>query len=83
MFKLDWIFVKPQALTSPYVRTSLTFSRRNFGRTLKELNHSIDDRISDHDPLIVDLPLNEPANNDRRRIASLGLERVISASVLI
>ena len=28
-----------------------------YGRTLKALNHSIPDRISDHNPITVDLPL--------------------------
>jgi hypothetical protein len=59
-FKLDWIFVKPPVLTSPYGEGSYVFAP-HFGRTLKELNESIEDRISDHDPLIVDLPLSEPS----------------------
>jgi hypothetical protein len=32
--------------------------RAAFGRTLKTLNYALKDRISDHNPLIVDLPLN-------------------------
>jgi hypothetical protein len=32
----------------------------HFGRTLKELNYGIPDRISDHSPITLDLPLNEP-----------------------
>ena len=58
-FKLDWIFVKPPALMSPYDRDQPYIFAPHFGRTLKELNHSIEDRISDHDPMIVDLPLGE------------------------
>lgn len=69
-FKLDWIFVKPPALTSrqkdddddddrPYVLAP------HFARTLKELNRSTEDSISDHDPMIVDLPLKEPGGNER------------------
>ena len=61
-FKLDWIFVKPQGLKSPYGEDQPYVFAPHFGRTLKELNHSIEDRISDHDPLVVDLPLSEPAN---------------------
>jgi hypothetical protein len=63
-FKLDWIFVKPPALQSPYGEHQSYLFAPHFGRTLKELNDSIEDRISDHAPLIVDLPLGEP-NNDR------------------
>lgn len=60
-FKLDWIFVKPPALRSPYGEGQPYLFAPHFGRTLKELNDSIEERISDHDPLIVDLPLAEPA----------------------
>jgi endonuclease/exonuclease/phosphatase family metal-dependent hydrolase len=60
-YKLDWIFVKPPALRSPYAEGQPYLFAPHFGRTLKELNDSIEDRISDHDPLIVDLPLGEPA----------------------
>ncbi|HUS11361.1 MAG TPA: endonuclease/exonuclease/phosphatase family protein [Pyrinomonadaceae bacterium] len=60
-FKLDWIFVKPPALISPYGADQPYVFAPHFGRTLKELNDSIEDRISDHDPLVVDLPLGEPA----------------------
>ena len=56
-FKLDWIFVKPGKLSdSPGPNTSYAFTPC-FGRTLKELNHSIPDRISDHNPITVELPL--------------------------
>jgi endonuclease/exonuclease/phosphatase family metal-dependent hydrolase len=55
-FKLDWIFVKPGKLSdSPGPNTSYAFTPC-FGRTLKELNHSIPERISDHNPITVELP---------------------------
>jgi endonuclease/exonuclease/phosphatase family metal-dependent hydrolase len=63
-FKLDWIFVKPPALRSPYREAQPYVFAPHFGRTLKDLNHSIEDRISDHDPLIVDLPFVEPDNRE-------------------
>ena len=74
-FKLDWIFVKPPALTSPYGEDQPYLFAPHFGRTLKELNHSIEDRISDHDPLIVDLPLSEPDIGE-------SLARILSVSNL-
>jgi endonuclease/exonuclease/phosphatase family metal-dependent hydrolase len=56
-YKLDWIFVKPAKLSdSPDSDKSYAFTPC-FGRTLTELNHSIPDRISDHNPIMVDLPL--------------------------
>jgi len=55
--KLDWIFVKPLQLTDPDDRDQPYVFAPQFGRTLKSLNYSLKDRISDHNPLIVDLPL--------------------------
>lgn len=55
--KLDWIFVKPLGLTDPHDREQPFRFAPQFGRTLKNLNYSLKDRISDHNPLIVDLPL--------------------------
>lgn len=60
-FKLDWIFVKPPALTAPYDEKQPYRFSPHFGRTLKSLNDALTDRISDHAPLMVDLPLTEPA----------------------
>ena len=59
-FKLDWIFVKPLALTDPYAEDGPHRFAPHFGRTLKSLNDAPKVRISDHAPLIVDLPLDEP-----------------------
>jgi hypothetical protein len=53
--KLDWIFVKPIGLTDPDDRDQPFRFAPQFGRTLKSLNYSLKDRISDHNPLIVDL----------------------------
>jgi hypothetical protein len=59
-FKLDWFFVKPfvqdprregqSAVFAPYVP-----------QTMRALNQSLEERISDHPPMTVDLPLSEPA----------------------
>ncbi len=59
-FKLDWIFVKPLALTEPYDKGQPHRFAPHFGRTLKSLNGTLKDRISDHAPIMVDLPLGEP-----------------------
>ncbi len=46
-YKVDWFFVKPaERLFSPH-----------YGRTLQDLNTAFDQRISDHSPITVDLPL--------------------------
>lgn len=59
-FKLDWFFVKPPALTDPDKEDQPHLFAPHFGRTLKPLNYSIEQRISDHSPITVDLPLQEP-----------------------
>jgi endonuclease/exonuclease/phosphatase family metal-dependent hydrolase len=59
-FKLDWFFVKPPAVTDPEAKNQPFLFAPHFGRTLKVLNESIEDRISDHAPVMVDLPLAEP-----------------------
>jgi endonuclease/exonuclease/phosphatase family metal-dependent hydrolase len=59
-FKLDWIFVKPPSLTEPYAKDEPHRFAPHFGRTLKDLNEALKDRISDHAPIMVDLPLVEP-----------------------
>jgi endonuclease/exonuclease/phosphatase family metal-dependent hydrolase len=59
-YKLDWIFVKPGKLVDPSDARQPYLFAPNFGRTLKELDYSIPDRISDHSPITVDLPLAEP-----------------------
>ena len=59
-FKLDWIFVRPPVLAQPYAKNAPHRFAPHFGRTLKSLNDALPDRVSDHSPLMVDLPLNEP-----------------------
>ncbi len=57
-YKLDWIFVKP---ANPEKEDKQTYLfAPHFGRTLTDINEVVEDRISDHRPLIVDLPLIEP-----------------------
>jgi len=55
--KLDWFFVKPIGLTDPDDRKQPYRFAPQFGKTLKTLNYSLKDRISDHNPMIVDLPI--------------------------
>jgi endonuclease/exonuclease/phosphatase family metal-dependent hydrolase len=65
-FKLDWIFVKPPSLTDPYDNDQPHRFAPHFGRTLKTLNDGPKDRISDHAPVTVDLPLGEPRITTRK-----------------
>jgi hypothetical protein len=62
-YKLDWIFVRPAQLTEPRDATQPYRFAPHFGRTLRALNHSIPGRISDHNPITADLPLDEPRDS--------------------
>ncbi|MFY9907071.1 MAG: endonuclease/exonuclease/phosphatase family protein [Terriglobales bacterium] len=58
-FKLDWIFVKPFIDDPRRAEQSYWFAP-HFSTTMRELNNSVEDSISDHPPITVDLPLAEP-----------------------
>jgi len=58
-FKLDWIFVKgelknPRDANAPYIFAP------HFARTMSDLNNCLPEPISDHSPMTVDLPFQEP-----------------------
>jgi hypothetical protein len=63
--KLDWFFIKPLSLKDPDDKDQSFLLAPTLGRTLKALNYSLKDRISDHNPMIVDLPLIEPSMANR------------------
>jgi hypothetical protein len=63
-FKLDWIFVKPFIDNPRNTEQSYRFAP-HFPVTMRELNDSVDHRISDHPPMTVDLPLAEPPKQAR------------------
>ncbi|MGA6983656.1 MAG: endonuclease/exonuclease/phosphatase family protein [Candidatus Sulfotelmatobacter sp.] len=60
-FKLDWIFVKPFIENPRNPGQSYQFAP-HFPITMRELNNSVEERISDHPPMTVDLPLAEPSH---------------------
>lgn len=59
-FKVDWIFVKPVPSAAPSDKQQSYRFAPHFGRTLAALNYSVEGRISDHNPIMVDLPFLEP-----------------------
>jgi endonuclease/exonuclease/phosphatase family metal-dependent hydrolase len=59
-FKLDWIFVKSNLDSPRDVKGSYLFAP-HFGRTMGDLNNCLPEPISDHSPMTVDLPFQEPA----------------------
>jgi endonuclease/exonuclease/phosphatase family metal-dependent hydrolase len=60
--KLDWIIVKPPGLTNPEDNHGPYAFAPHYGRTLRALNYGLGERISDHNPIIVDLPFVGPSN---------------------
>jgi endonuclease/exonuclease/phosphatase family metal-dependent hydrolase len=58
-FKLDWIVVKPFTTNPRQSNQPLKFAP-TYPITMQELNAAPPDRISDHPPITVDLPLSEP-----------------------
>jgi len=58
-FKLDWIFVKSELENPRDPRGSYVLAP-HFARTLKDLNNSTPNPISDHSPMTIDLPFHEP-----------------------
>ena len=65
--KLDWIFVKPYIEDPKSDKGPYRFAP-HCGRTLQEVNYSVTGRISDHSPISVDLPFNEPATERGRQL---------------
>jgi endonuclease/exonuclease/phosphatase family metal-dependent hydrolase len=59
-YKLDWFFVKPAGLERPDDPEGPLRFAPHFARTLQTLNNALPERISDHNPIVVDLPLGEP-----------------------
>lgn len=64
-FKLDWIFVKPFIRNPRRSGQSYRFAP-HFAVTMRELNASVPDRISDHPPMTVDLPLADLASSPKQ-----------------
>lgn len=57
--KLDWIFVKSY-LTEPRDEHQTYRFAPHFSRTFGSVNYALEARLSDHDPITVDLPFQEP-----------------------
>ncbi|MBV8893272.1 MAG: endonuclease/exonuclease/phosphatase family protein [Acidobacteria bacterium] len=55
-FKLDWLLVKP-FVQNPRARHQSDRFAPHYAMTMRELNESVADRISDHAPMTADLPL--------------------------
>ncbi|KAA3606947.1 MAG: hypothetical protein D8M57_17175 [Candidatus Scalindua sp. AMX11] len=59
-YRLDWVFVKSN-LTDPLNSDGPYRLSPHYGETLTELNNNLSEKISDHDPNVVDIPFLEPS----------------------
>ena len=60
-FKLDWIFVKAYLKEDDSAADSYRFAP-GFARTMNEANEALDEPLSDHAAISVDLPITRPAS---------------------
>jgi len=65
-FKVDWILIAPQTRDPRDAHQSYWFAP-HYPLTLADLNEAVPDKISDHHPIIADLPL---INSDRLNTAA-------------
>jgi endonuclease/exonuclease/phosphatase family metal-dependent hydrolase len=63
--RLDWIFVKPYIENSRSPREPYRFAP-HFALTMREVNYCLEERLSDHNPVSVDLPFKEPGEVKRK-----------------
>jgi endonuclease/exonuclease/phosphatase family metal-dependent hydrolase len=66
-FKLDWIFVKSDLETPRNLKGPYRFAP-HFARTMSDVNNCLPHPISDHSPMTVDLPFDEPKLPPRARV---------------
>jgi len=72
-FKLDWILVKPLEESGSQAQSTVFAPR--FPKTMRELNESVANRIADHAPMTVDLPLPEQPMSPQPMSPSGGIRR--------
>lgn len=59
-YRLDWFFVRSGRLASPRDKKGSYFFAPHFGETLAAFNDFVIPKFSDHRPIVIDLPLQEP-----------------------
>lgn len=62
-YRLDWVFVKSN-LKDPLDPKGPYRLAPHYGETLTELNNNLYEKVSDHDPNVVDIPFLEPSQWD-------------------
>ena len=65
-YKLDWFFVKGYLHKQKFKKGPYKFAP-HYGRTLFDLNYIFPQPLSDHVPITVDVPINEPVNTKSKK----------------
>ncbi|MEZ5363087.1 MAG: endonuclease/exonuclease/phosphatase family protein [Bryobacterales bacterium] len=64
--KLDWILVKDYIEAPRDSKQTYRFAP-HYPRTMEAVNYSLEERISDHDPISADVPFQEPGKLERNK----------------
>lgn len=64
-YRLDWFFVRSGYLKDPTDEDASYRLAPHFGETLAEFNDAVKPRFSDHRPVVVDIPFDEPPGIER------------------
>jgi endonuclease/exonuclease/phosphatase family metal-dependent hydrolase len=62
-YRLDWFFVRSGYLKHPRAKHAPYRFAPHYGETLAAFNGGLTQRLSDHHPIIIDLPFNEPGQS--------------------
>jgi hypothetical protein len=65
-YRLDWFFIRSGHLKDPTDDKASYRFAPHFGETLAEFNDSVKPKFSDHRPIVVDIPLDEPPGQSSR-----------------
>ena len=70
-YRLDWVFVKSN-LKDPMDPNGPYRLAPHYGETLTELNNNLYEKVSDHDPNVVDIPFLEPSQWKSEGVSDTG-----------
>jgi endonuclease/exonuclease/phosphatase family metal-dependent hydrolase len=59
-YKLDWFFVKSGYLENPRDKEGSYRFAPHFSRVMHDVNSALEEELSDHSPMAIDLPFNDP-----------------------
>ncbi len=73
--RLDWFFVRSGLLKHPNDKRAPYKLAPHFGETLAEFNDGLVSKLSDHRPIVIDLPFREPGQKQMSAVTTDDRER--------